>query len=71
MEELLWQINPKRPDYKVFMLKYADAFYVAKTLREYFKEEDKNNRNSRFDIFGDFSDSGRDDPPRGFRNLVR
>ncbi len=58
LEELLATLAPRRPDYKIFRLKYAWAFSVALTLEDIFKEEEKGQRSSRrgyydyYDFYG-------------------
>ncbi|MDX1965175.1 MAG: secretin N-terminal domain-containing protein [Pirellulales bacterium] len=45
LEDLMLDLAPPRPDYKIFQLRYASSFWVAKNLQDYFseKEDDKNN----------------------------
>jgi hypothetical protein len=47
IEDLLWQIAPLRVEYKIFQLKHASAFWVAKNLEEYFQEHEKKQENRR------------------------
>ena len=43
LEELMGQLAPPRIDYKIFRLNYARAYYLASTLEDIFKEEEKDN----------------------------
>jgi hypothetical protein len=45
-EELLSQLTPSHPDYEVFRLQYADAYYVKENLVEFFAEEEENSQQS-------------------------
>ncbi|MBC8354862.1 MAG: hypothetical protein H8E66_23030 [Planctomycetes bacterium] len=46
LEELVSQLAPRAPDYKMFKLQYVDAYYVKDNLEDFFKEEDDDNSNS-------------------------
>jgi len=45
LEELMSQLTPPRKDYRVFHLKYADAFWVKLNLEEYFETDEKDDDN--------------------------
>lgn len=47
LEELISQLAPPAPDYKIFHLKYADAFYVTENLEEYFTEKEDEDQNTQ------------------------
>ena len=52
LEELIAQWMPLQPDFKVFRLQYADAYWVTKNLEEFFKEdEDKGRGRGYFDYY--------------------
>jgi len=58
LEELVARMAPPRKDYEVFRLTYASAYWVRLNLEDFFKEEDKDNKNSRrgyffWDYYGD------------------
>ncbi|MDP6721629.1 MAG: hypothetical protein QGF59_23380, partial [Pirellulaceae bacterium] len=40
LEELIRQTAPPAPDYKIYKLKYADAFWVMDNIEDFFKEDD-------------------------------
>jgi len=58
LEDLLFQIAPPRVEYKMFQLKYASAFWVAKNLEDYFKTGEKKPEGGRHIYFYDEDLSG-------------
>ncbi len=44
LEELIRQTAPPLPDYKIYKLKYADAYWVMDNIEEFFEEEDDDKR---------------------------
>jgi hypothetical protein len=40
LEELIRQTAPQLPDYKIYKLKYADAYWVMDNIEDYFEEDD-------------------------------
>ncbi|NUQ64419.1 MAG: hypothetical protein HUU20_18285 [Pirellulales bacterium] len=50
IETLIGELAPSRRDYQVFQLKYAEAYWVALTLEDFF-EEKKKGRNSEDDYW--------------------
>lgn len=67
LEELMDNLAPQRSDYKVFSLKYAEAFWVAVNLEDFFKEEEeKDSSRGRYDYYWGYYDSssGSDDSSR-------
>jgi len=64
LEELISQIAPPAPDYKVFRLKFADAYWVKDNLEEFFKDEDEenNSNSSRRYYFYDYAPQEKKEP---------
>ncbi len=50
LEELIRQTAPPLPDYKIYKLKYADAYWVMDNIEEFF-EEDEDDDNGGFNPF--------------------
>ena len=46
LEELVSQLAPPAPDYKIFRLLHVDAYYVKDNLEDFFKEEDDEPKNN-------------------------
>ncbi|MCA9141961.1 MAG: hypothetical protein KDB05_04215 [Planctomycetales bacterium] len=46
LEELVSQLAPPAPDYKIFKLLHVDAYYVKDNLEDFFKEEDDDKQNN-------------------------
>jgi len=46
LEELMSQLAPPRKDYHVFQLKFAEAYWVAWNLKDFFKEDSKSGNDS-------------------------
>lgn len=46
LEELVSQLAPPAPDYKVFKLLHVDAYYVKDNLEDFFKEEEDESKSS-------------------------
>ena len=46
LEELVSQLAPPAPDYKIFRLVHVDAYYVKDNLEDFFKEEEDESKNS-------------------------
>jgi type II secretory pathway component GspD/PulD (secretin) len=51
VEEVIAQLTPPVPEYTVFRLKYADAFWVQDNLEAFFEEEDEDSNDWRRRIF--------------------
>ena len=67
LEELIGRLAPRRKDYEVFKLKYAEAYWVSWNLDDFFKEEEEDTRSSsRYDYYywGYPSSSGTKDTSR-------
>jgi hypothetical protein len=45
LEEVVNQLTPRVPDYEIFRLKYADAYYVRLNLEDFFEEEEESTSN--------------------------
>ncbi len=48
LEDVLNRYAPPRRDYKVFQLKYAIAYYVARNLEDFFEEEEQGGRRGMY-----------------------
>jgi len=55
LEELMAQLAPPQPDFKIFQLKYASSFWVRMNLEDYFKEEDDEEKGSRRYYYYDYA----------------
>ncbi|MFH1267788.1 MAG: secretin N-terminal domain-containing protein, partial [Planctomycetota bacterium] len=52
LEELIGRLAPPRKDYHWFKLKYAEAYWVAWNLKDFFEEEEKDeSSSSRYDYY--------------------
>ncbi len=60
LEQFINQLAPRRPDYRVFHLQYAEAYWVKVNLEEFFKEgEKKDSRDDYMDwYFWPYSSGG-------------
>jgi len=54
LEELAARLAPPKRDYQVFRLKYAPAYWVKQSLKEYFEEKKDENSRNRGYFFYDF-----------------
>jgi type II secretory pathway component GspD/PulD (secretin) len=66
-EEMVRQLAPPRPEYKIFYLKYASAFNVAWNLEDYFqidKKKDDDNRRPYYYFYDDFGSQNKDETRR-------
>lgn len=66
LEELIGQVAPSRRDYRIFKLRYADAFWVKLNLKDFFEEEDdkSKNSNSRYVYYYDGYPQSQEEKPR-------
>ncbi len=46
LEELVTQLAPPAPDYKIYKLQYVDAYYVKDNLEDFFKEDDDDDKSN-------------------------
>ncbi|MFH1920062.1 MAG: secretin N-terminal domain-containing protein, partial [Planctomycetota bacterium] len=52
LEELIGRLAPPRKDYHWFKLRYAEAYWVAWNLKDFFEEEEKDeSSSSRYDMY--------------------
>jgi hypothetical protein len=53
LEELIGQVTPRQPDFRIFHLVHADAYWVMANLEEFFEEkEDKDSSGSGYPSMG-------------------
>lgn len=55
LEELVSQLAPPTPDYKIFRLLHVDAYYVKDNLEDFFKEEDDKPASSNRRYYYDYA----------------
>lgn len=65
MEELVSQLVPSNPGYKVFRLKHADAYYVKLNLVDFFEEEEEEQNSRTRYYYYDYS------PPKNDKKKYR
>ena len=61
LQELIAKLAPAAPEYEVFRLKHADAFWVVKNLEEFFKEDDDSKKQRNPYMFFDYPPPQRSD----------
>lgn len=61
LQELITKLAPATPEYEVFRLKHADAFWVVKNLEEFFKEDDDSKKQRNPFMFFDYPPPQRTD----------